>query len=342
MRLAVDIMGGDHGPEVIVRGALNALRKNRDTLSTLHLVGDEAAVQSCLRSVTDGNQLASQIETHHTTEVLLMEDKPVVGLRRKKNCSLAKSMDLAKAGLVDAVVSPGNTGGVVAAATIKLRTLPGVERAGIATVMPRPEGLFLLLDAGASADCRASHLLHYAVMGSIYVKEILQVAQPRVGLLSVGTERTKGNELTLDAYPLLEAGGMHFIGNVEGHDLFQDNVDVVVCDGFTGNIVLKTCESLAGSMFRWIKSELTATPIRKMGALMSKSAFKPIKEKMNPDNYGGAPLLGVNGNVMITHGSAKELAIENAIGIAIKEFQHNINQMIVDHISKLESPDKAA
>lgn len=336
MRLAVDIMGGDHGPGVIVNGALKALRKNRTTLKELHFVGDSEAVSHVLDGLSDGAELDKVIIRHHTTEVLLMDDKPVEGLRKKKGCSLALTVDLAKQGLVDAVVSPGNTGGMVAASTIKLRTLPGIERAGIATVMPRQKGMFLLLDAGASADCRASHLQHYAVMGSIYASEILGVKSPRVGLLSVGTERAKGNELTLEAYPLLEASGLNFIGNVEGHDLFRDSVDVVVCDGFTGNIVLKTSESLANNLFKWIKEEFTASPWRKLGALISRPAFKPIRERMNPDTYGGAPLLGVNGNVMITHGSASETAIENAIGIAIQEFKHNINQKITDHIRKLD------
>ena len=342
MRLAVDIMGGDHGPAVIVNGAFRAIQKCNGAINELHFVGDEEAVQQALRE-WKGEPLNEELFTiHHTNDVLLMMDKPVEGLRRKKNCSLAIAIDLAKKDQVDAVVSPGNTGGVVAAATIKLRTLPGVDRAGIATVIPRPKGMFLLLDAGASADCRASHLLHFAIMGSIYMEEILGVARPRVGLLSVGTEPSKGNELTLEAFPMLEASHLNFIGNVEGHDLYKDNVDVVVCDGFTGNIVLKTSESLATNMFGWIKQEMTATPLRKLGALLCKPAFKPIRHKMNPDTYGGAPLLGVNGNVMITHGSAKEIAIENAIGIAIQEFQHNINKKITDQIRQQEQPDQAA
>lgn len=342
MRLAVDIMGGDHGPEVIIRGTLKAFARNSSTISELHFTGDSEVVRSFIASSPEFRDLESRITCHHTTEVLLMEDKPVEGLRRKKNCSLAKAVDLAKAGLVDAVISPGNTGGMVAASTIKLRTLPGVERAGIATVMPRPEGMFLLLDAGASADARPAHLVHYGIMGSIYAQHILKINNPRVGLLSVGTERTKGNELTLETLPLLEASPLNFIGNVEGHDLFRDSVDVVVCDGFTGNIVLKSCESLATCMFGWIKKEITATPVRKLGAMMCRSAFAPIKHKMNPDTYGGAPLLGVNGNVLITHGSAKELAIENAVGIAIKEFKSNINKLITEQVREMDNPPQAA
>lgn len=342
MRLALDIMGGDHGPDLIIKGALSALSKHQSSIEKLYLVGDEAAVQRAMHDHWLGSDLKNRIEVIHTTEVLLMEDKPVEGLRRKKNCSLLKSIDLAKNGLADAVISPGNTGGVVAAATIRLRTLPGIDRAGIATVIPRPEGEFLLMDAGASADARPTHLLHYAVMGSIYARHILKIECPRVGLLSVGTERMKGNELTLSTFPLLESSSLNFIGNVEGHDLFRGGVDVVVCDGFTGNIVLKTCESLATNMFKWIKREMTASPIRKLGALLSRSAFTPIRTRMNPDTYGGAPLLGVNGNVLITHGSASDVAIENAVGIAIQEFQFNINQMITDQIRNLDQPNKAA
>ncbi len=342
MRLAIDIMGGDHGPDVIIRGALNALQRHGKSIREVHLVGDQSCVDPFLKSAGLPASSREKIRVLHTTEVLQMDEKPVEGLRRKKKCSLALAVDLAKDKLVDAVISPGNTGGVVAASTIKLRNLPGVDRAGIATVMPRPKGEFLMLDVGANADARPSHLVHYAIMGAIYASHILRKDNPRVGLLSVGTEKTKGNELTLETLPLLEATPLNFIGNVEGHDLFRDSVDVVVCDGFTGNVVLKSCESLATCMFGWIKQELTATPVRKLGAMLARSAFKPIRTKMDPDTYGGAPLLGVNGNVLITHGSARETAIENAVGIAIKEFKYNINQLIIDQIQDLDQPHRAA
>ncbi len=223
---------------------------------------------------------------------------------------------------------------MVAAATLKLRPLPGVDRPGIATVIPAPDNDFVLLDAGANVECRPRHLVHYAIMGSLYSRHILGYDNPRVGLLSVGTEEVKGNELTLEAYKLCkQINGINFIGNVEGHDLFANRVDVVVCDGFVGNIVLKTCESLALAMFSMLKRELTANPQRQLGALLAQNAFRSIRRRMDPEGYGGAPLLGFNGAVMKAHGSARERAIANAIRIATAHVQHQVNKTIERHIA---------
>ena len=325
-------MGGDHGCGVVIEGVKLALDPSlKLNLERVYLVGDQAQIAPELSrlQVTD-----ERIEVVHASEVLTMEDKPVEGLRRKKDSSVARGMDLVKEGKAAAFLSPGNTGGVVAASTIKLRCLPGVERPGIATVIPAPENEFVLLDAGANIECRPIHLAQYAIMGSVYSREVLGYKKPRVGILSVGTEDIKGNELTLEAFKLCKKLDLNFIGNVEGHDLFANRVDVVVCDGFTGNIVLKTCESLAKAVFKWLKVELTRTPVRKLGAMLARGAFVTIKERTDADAYGGAPLLGLNGNVTIAHGSAKQKAIKNAIRMTASAVQHQVNEAITREIEK--------
>ena len=191
----------------------------------------------------------------------------------------------------------------------------------------------MLLDAGANVECKPIHLLHYAIMGSVYSQEILGYKSPRVGLLNVGTEEVKGNELTLEAFRLCKQVELNFIGNIEGHDLFSNRVDVVVCDGFVGNIVLKTCESLATAIFDWLKRELTKNPVRKAGAYLAREAFRTIKRRMDPDAYGGAPLLGLNGNVMIAHGSSRERAILNAIRLATEAVQNHVNEAITRRVA---------
>lgn len=329
MRIAVDVMGGDHGCQVVVEGVKLALAAN-DRITSMVLVGQRSVVEPALAATRCHDP---RIEVVHASEVLTMEDKPVAAIRRKKDCSLVRSIDLLREGRVDAVVSPGNTGGLVAASALRLRTLPGVDRPGIATVIPAPENLFVLLDSGANIDCRPLHLLQYAIMGHVYSREILGTASPRVGILSVGTEEIKGNELTLEAYKLCKKVNINFIGNVEGHDLFNNRVDVVVCDGFVGNIVLKTCESLARGMLHWLKSELKANLKRKIGALLAQNAFRTIVRRMDPDSYGGAPLLGLNGNVMKAHGSARERAIMNALTFTAETITHDINRHITEEIA---------
>ncbi len=322
-------MGGDGGCAVIVSGLLQALERH-DHIHTIYLVGDEGSIRP---SLGQAGHLAKRIEVVHSPEILTMEEKPVEGLRRKKKCSVAMATDLVKHDQADAVLSAGNTGGMVAAASIKLRTLPGVDRPGIATVMPTKTGNFVLLDAGANVEGKPRHLMHYAIMGDIYAREVLGKSQPRVGLLNVGTEEAKGNDLTLETFKYCQGLDINFAGNVEGHDLFGDDLDVVVCNGFVGNIVLKTCESLALHMMGWLKDELTATPIRKLGAALSKNAFHAMKKRLDTNNYGGAPLLGVNGVVTISHGSASARAICNAVQHTVEAVDHHINEHIIDAVA---------
>jgi glycerol-3-phosphate acyltransferase PlsX len=329
MRIAVDVMGGDHGCGVVVEGAKRALEAD-PSISLLFLVGNEAEIRASLPS---GTALDKRAEIVHASQVLTMEEKPAAALRKKKDCSIARAMELVHEGKADAIVSPGNTGGIFAAATFKLGRISGVDRGGIATVIPTQNNDFVLLDAGANIECKPVHLAHFAVMGSVYAREILGVRKPRVGILSIGTEETKGNELTLGAFKLCRRLDLNFIGNVEGHNLFRGEVDVVVCDGFVGNIVLKTCESLASAMFSMLKHELAATARRKLGALLAKNAFRAMKKRMDPDNFGGAPLLGFNGAIMKAHGSARERAIATAIRVSTRNIQQHVNEAIAREIA---------
>ena len=321
-------MGGDHGCRVVIDGVRKAFESGLK-ISEAFLVGDQTMISEALTSLRFDDP---RVRTVHASEVLTMEDKPVEGLRRKRDCSILKAVNLIKDGRADALISPGNTGGLVAAATIRLRKLEGIDRVGIATVIPAPENEFVLLDSGANVESRPLHLLHYAVMGSVYSREVLGYKKPRVGILSNGTEENKGTELTLEAHKLCKLVDINFVGNVEGHDLFANRVDVVICDGFVGNIVLKTVESFAKGLVSWLQEELLQNPVRMFGAYLARNALRTIKRRMDPDAYGGAPVLGLNGNVMKAHGSARERAIMNAIRVTMDAVQNKINQVIQTEI----------
>ncbi len=330
MRIVVDVMGGDAGCGVVIEGVKRALEADKK-ITALFIVGKQEEIQAALET----SQLRdNRVQVVHASEVMTMEDKPTTALRKKKDSSMARAIELVGEGKADAVISLGNTGGILALATLKLRRLPGVERAGIATVIPAPDNEFVLLDSGANIECKPMHLVHYAIMGNIYSREILGCRKPRVGLLSVGTEDTKGNELTLEAFKLCKQIDINFIGNVEGYDLFANRVDVVICDGFVGNVVLKTCESLATGMITMLKRELGRNPKRQLGAYLAQNALRAIKRRMDPEAYGGAPLLGLNGIVMKAHGSARERSIVSAIRITTETINHHINQAISDEIQR--------
>ena len=330
MRIVVDVMGGDHGCEVVIEGVQAALQAY-DRISELHLVGDEPQIAAAMARTRLQDP---RIRVVHTSEVLTMEDKPLDVLRRKKDCSMARAMELIKQGQGDAMISRGNTGGLMAAATVKLRPLENVERPAIAAVLPTPDRYFLLLDAGANAECKPLHLAQFAIMGSVYSREILGNASPRVGVLSNGKEEMKGNDLTRQAVDLCRQLDLNFLGYVEGHDLFENRVDVVVTDGLIGNIVLKTCESLGKAVRVMLESELTSNPLRRLGAAMAYGGLCSIKRRMNADSYGGAPLLGLKGTVIKAHGSARATAIKNAIRVGTEAIQHRIHDLITGEISR--------
>lgn len=328
MHIAVDAMGGDFAPREIVRGALSAA-KDLPGLDKITLVGDEAAIR---RELSLGGEVPEMLAIRHATEVVGMEESPANAIRRKKDNSISRAVDLVKDGAADAMISAGNTGAVVVAATLKLRTLPGIDRPAIATVMPTPEKPFVLIDAGANTDCSAQLLLQFAVMGRIYAQNILGCANPRVGLMSVGTEESKGNEITKEAFRLLSEAQLNFSGNIEGHDLYKGNVDVAVCDGFVGNVILKTSESVAHATNLWIKQQFSRSPLRILGALLLTRALKDLKKQMDPDLAGGAPLLGVNGVCIISHGASRARAIYHAIRVARDSVNARINELITQTI----------
>lgn len=331
MRLALDAMGGDFAPANPIAGVVQALRAYGDF--SVILVGDEERVRAEL-SKHDTRGLDGRISFHHASQVVDMVDSGIDSVRRKKDSSVSRAIDLVKEGRADAVVSSGHTGALVAAATIKLRTLPGIHRPGLAVVIPTETQGFLLLDAGANIDPSPEHILGYAIMGSIYVREILGTQSPRVGLMSIGTEASKGNEFTRECYGVLSKAPVNFVGNVEGHGLFSHPVDVVVCDGFVGNIVLKTVEGLATSMFRWLKREMKISPIRLLGAWLARGAFLSIRKQTSTDEYGGSPLLGINGVCIKAHGNSSPLAIKNAIRVAREFVFQKVNARIVEAIEQ--------
>ncbi len=327
MKIAVDAMGGDFAPSAVVAGAVDAARRLQG-IERLVLVGDETAIRREL--AVQRGAVPGSVEIYHCAEVIGMEETPVQAVRRKKDSSINRAIDLVKSGAVQGMISAGNTGAVVASATLKLRTLAGIDRPAIATVMPTPRKPFVLIDAGANTDCTARMLVQFAVMGTLYAREILRSANPLVGLMSVGTEDSKGNETTKEAFKLLhEAPLMNFRGNIEGHDLFEGEIDVAVCDGFVGNVILKTSESVAHAVGHWIKQEFRRNPVRLAGAALLSGALRALRANMNPEMYGGAPLLGVNGVCIISHGASSPCAIFHAIRVACDSVKLNLNEHII-------------
>jgi glycerol-3-phosphate acyltransferase PlsX len=328
MRIALDAMGGDYAPANTVAGAVMALREY-SKITKLFLTGDEQAITVELTKLGFSDP---RIEIVHTTQVVEMSDAAVEAVRRKKDSSVSRAVDLVKKGDADAIVSAGHTGAAVAATTIKLRTLEGIERPGIASYLPTEKNVCVLIDAGANIDARPVHLLQYAIMGSVLSEHVLGYKNPEIGLMSIGGEDVKGSEFTKDVFKLLKASSLNFRGNIEGHDLFEHPVEVVLCDGFTGNVVLKTAEATASAVFRWLKRELTKTPFRIFGAWIARNAFRAIRKRTNYENYGGSPLLGVNGICIIAHGSSSPLAIKNAIRVATEFIEQQVNPRIVDAV----------
>ena len=340
MKIALDAMGGDHAPAVNLLGAHAALRDFAD-ISRLFLVGDQTALEAGLKhhAIND-----PRLTVVHAPEVIGMAEAGAKAVRRKKHSSISIAMDRVKAGEADAFVSAGNTGAAVAAATLKLRNLPGVDRAGIASPLPNEHGVCNILDAGANPEAKPQHLVTYAVMGSAFARHVLGVQLPTVGIMSNGEEDEKGNSFTKETFALLKeiaATGrapFHFLGNVEGHHLFDSRLDVVLCDGFTGNVVLKSCEATAKAVSKWLRHEIQGSPLRQLGAILAKGAFRALKKKSSYETYGGSPLLGVNGVVIIAHGSSSAVAIRNALRVARETVNHQVNPHIEESLAALALP----
>jgi len=336
MKIALDAMGGDSAPASTVAGALEALHAYPDV--ELVLVGDEARIEKELTHLGASAAMRKRLTIHHASQVVDMADSAIDAVRRKKDSSISRAVDLLADEGAEALVSAGHTGAFVAAAKVKLRTLPGIDRPAIATIMPTETNQFLLIDAGANVDSEPKHLLQFGIMGSVYAREVMGRKSPRVGLMSIGSEAGKGNELTKEAYKELSQAKINFIGNVEGHDLFNKPVDVVVCDGFVGNVILKTSESLAGAIFSWLKRELKKDIVRQAGALLAKEAFYTIRRRTNTEEYGGMPLLGVNGICIKAHGNSSPKAIKNAIRVAREAVTQQVNPLIVKEIAQHGQP----
>lgn len=337
LKIAVDAMGGDFAPASEVEGAIHAVR---DLDVNIILIGQSDLLQSELdkhrhyRALGKEDWDSSRIEIVDAQEVITMSDEVAKAFRRKRNSSIRVAAELVRDGKAQALVSAGNTGAVMMAATLIIKTLPQVDRPALATVFPNLTGAgCVVLDVGANAECKPKHLLEFAVMGSLYSHVILGVRQPRVGVLSIGEEEEKGNDLTKEAAKLIKNSPLNFIGNIEGRDIFKGEVDVVVCDGFTGNVVLKTSEGLFEFIYTLLKKEFSSSLQTKAGAILTRPAMKNFKKRLNYEEFGGVPLLGVRGVTVICHGRSTAKAIYNAIAVARDYSKGEISRKIATQLA---------
>jgi len=311
MRVVLDAMGGDHAPTVNIEGAVETVHESDDI--EVILVGDESVIKKELkgRKFTSG-----RISIVHASQVVEMHEPPTVAIRKKRDSSIRVGIGLVKTGEADAFVSAGHSGVVMGTSLLLLGMSKGVDRPAIATLMPTLRDTFILLDVGATVDCKPENLHQFALMGNIYCKLILGREKPSVGLLSIGEEDIKGNELTKEAFKLIKQSRLNFIGNIEGKDIFTGMADVVVCDGFIGNIALKISEGLAETILKMLRKEISSITAGRLGYLMLKPAIRNFKKRTDYDEYGGAPLLGINGTSIISHGRSSSKAIKNALKVA--------------------------
>jgi len=327
MKIVVDAMGGDYAPGVVIEGTLAAV-KEYDV--EVILVGDQPTIEALLKKA---HYAGDRITVQHAAEVIGMSESAALSVRRKRQSSIVVGLNLVKEGKAEGFFSAGNTGAVVCAGTLGLGLLPGIERPGIALVTPTLKGASLIIDVGANIDPKPVQLLQYAIMGSVYCKDILHKVNPSVGLLNIGEEEVKGTGLLRETHELLEKSRLNFIGNVEGKDLFSGKCDLIVCDGFVGNVALKVAESAAEAMQPFLKRHLLSNIFGKIGLIFMLPSLKRFKKDLDYAEYGGAPLLGVNGVVIIGHGRSNKKAIMNAIRVAKEEVEHNINAEILESIT---------
>ncbi|MBI4720789.1 MAG: phosphate acyltransferase PlsX [Chitinivibrionia bacterium] len=331
MRIAVDAMGGDRGPETIVEGALSAAGVNPGSIHIL-LVGDENVLRPLVEAhATPG----AHVEIVHASQAIDMSEMPSAAVRKKKDASILVAARLQKEGAAEAMVSAGNTGAAIASSLVTIGRLHGLSRPAIATIMPTMKKGAVVLDVGANSECTPRNLLQFAVMGTVYAEHQLGIQNPRVGLLNIGEEPTKGKELVREAFKMLERENLNFVGNVEGRDVFSGNVDVVVCDGFVGNVVLKFSESIVSFVTHILKSEIEKRFVAKLGAVMMRGAFSSLRSKLDYAEYGGALLLGVDGVTIIAHGKSSSRAIKNAVLSAQKFVQLGINDKIEERFKEM-------
>jgi glycerol-3-phosphate acyltransferase PlsX len=341
MPIAVDAMGGDFAPQSAVEGAFRAARE--DGCSIL-LVGDRARVEAELRQhgslggILDGRD--GRIEIVHAEEVVGMDEPAITPIRKKRRSSLRLAAELVKDGRAAAMVTAGNTGAAMIAAKMVIGTVSGVDRPALAAVLPNRQGRTVLLDVGANIDSKPVHLREFAVMGHFYAQEVLGTLSPRIGLMSIGEEEGKGTDLTREVFKVLKTTGLNFVGNVEGGDLFKGTVDVIVCDGFVGNVVLKSSEALAEFILRMLREEIAGSPRGKLGYQLARPAFDRFRERTDYSEYGAAPLLGLNGGCFIGHGRSNARAIHNAIRRATEFSNARLDRKISDKLAELHSQEE--
>ena len=327
MKIAVDAMGGDHAPAEVVRGAVHA---SREFHLPIVLVGREERIREELRRAGAG---ADELEVENATEAVEMQDAPGVALRKKKDSSIRVGLNLVADGKASSFVSAGNSGAVMAGALMVLRKIRGVDRPAITATIPTPTGPIVLIDAGANVGCKPVHLLQFGCMGEAFARKILGIPRPRVGLVSIGEEETKGTDLIRETAALFRKTGLAFVGNVEGRDFFAGKADVFVCDGFVGNVVLKTMEGMATALVDFLKEEILKSRMAKVGALLAGGAIRRVRTRLDYAEYGGAPLLGVKGGVVICHGLSDARAMKNAIRAAGSLHQCGVEEEIARAIS---------
>lgn len=328
MRVALDAMGGDGAPSEIVKGALLALDLYPD-IEKIYLVGKEEEIKKCLARED------KKIEIVDAREVIEMHDHPALAYRKKKDASITVATKLVKEGKAHAIISAGNTGGQLASSLFVLGRIKGISRPAIATPLPSKNGITLLLDSGANSDCSVENLQQFALMGNIYAKKVLKKDRPKLALINIGSEKTKGNEVTIKTYEVLEKmENINFIGNIEGREIPEGEADVIVADGFVGNIVLKLSEGMGKTITSMIKEDISKSFIRKVGAFLMKDVFADLKKRMDYREIGGAPLLGINGISIICHGTSDSVAIHNAIRVAIECKSQDYVQEIKNNLQK--------
>lgn len=329
MKIVIDAMGGDHAPVVTVEGAVEAVKTYGVNII---LTGNQPMIESQLKKY---DYPKDKIEIIHCSEEITNEDKPVISIRKKKDSSMVVGLKLVKDKKADAIISAGNTGALLAGGLFILGRIKGIDRPALAPVYPTTKGVSVLIDGGANAECKPRNFLEFGIMGSIYAEKVLGIKKPRVCTVNIGIEEEKGNDVVKEAYKLCKDGPFNFQGNVEARDIPSGYADVIVTDGFTGNVILKLTEGLASSIFSLLKEEFLKNTLRKFGALLLRSGLKDFKERFDYTEYGGAPFLGVNGILIKAHGSSDGKAIKNAVGQAIKFTDNNVINDIATEITNL-------
>jgi len=333
VQIALDAMGGDRGSRELIAGALLAVEQ---TDLNVILVGDEKRIQSDLDGLAPSRALLSRVDIVHASQVVEMHDNPVEAIRKKKDSSIMVAFELVKEGKASGAVSAGNSGATLAAGMRKLGRLKGISRPGLASSFPTLKSPVVLMDIGANVDCKPIHLFQFGIMASAYAR-IHNTPSPRVGILSNGEETGKGNSLVKETYLMMEDSSLDFVGNVEGRDVYQGDVDVVVCDGFVGNVCLKISEGLADAAMRMLRDEIMKSTLAKIGYLLARPAFKLFKKRVDYAEYGGAPLLGINGIGVVSHGKSSFHAIKNAIVQAADMERKHVNSMILESLELEDS-----